>query len=191
MNARILRLALGATVLVSGLVSIGQSHGDQTTALCAGCHGPNGVSTDPNIPIIAGQSRTFIIYALKAFAAEVWPSTVMGEIAKGLNDEQIAAAAEFFSNQKMVRQRQAVDRDKAEEGARIHATLCGKCHIEGGREYDEYEAVLVGQWMPHLRKVLGQYLRGERAAEQMMLIKLSKLRPQDIDALVHYYGRGY
>lgn len=114
----------------------------------------------------------------------------MGEIAKSLDEKQIRIAASFFSQQQMVRQRQSVDRDKAAAGERIHAQLCEKCHVNGGREYDEYEAVLVGQWMPLLRTVLEQYRRGERAAEAMMLIKLAKLGPAELEALVHYYGRG-
>ena len=40
------------------------------SALCAGCHGPSGNSSNPNFPIIAGQSPIFITYALKAFAAD-------------------------------------------------------------------------------------------------------------------------
>lgn len=159
-------------------------------ALCVGCHGPTGAGIDPNIPMIAGQSPIFITYALKAFAAGVWPSPVMGPIAQTLSDEQISEAAEFFSRQPTFRQKQAVDQEKAELGERIHGELCEKCHINGGRDYDEYEAVLVGQWMHHLRKLLGQYQRGERAAEAMMLKKLSKLGPAQVDALVHYYGRG-
>jgi len=158
--------------------------------LCVGCHDRTGAGIDPSIPMIAGQSPIFITYALKAFAAGVWPSPVMGPIAQTLSDEQIREAAEFYSSQQPFRQKQTVDRRKAELGERIHAELCEKCHINGGRDYDEYEAVLVGQWMHHLRKLLGQYQRGERAAEAMMLIKLSKLGPAEVEALVHYYGRG-
>jgi sulfide dehydrogenase cytochrome subunit len=174
--------------LAATLASAAQ--GQQVTALCAGCHGPQGVSEDPSVPSIGGQSPVFITYALKAYAAGVWPSEVMSGIASALTDEQIRAAADFYSRQPWVPRRQEVDPTKARAGERIHGLLCIKCHIEGGREYDEYEAVLVGQWMPHLRRVLAQYRRGERAAEQMMLKKLDKLRPEDVDALVHYYGRG-
>jgi sulfide dehydrogenase cytochrome subunit len=166
------------------------ARGEPITALCAGCHGPKGVSSDPQVPNIGGQSPTFITYALKAYAAGVWPSDVMAGIARALSDVQIRAAADFYSRQPWVPQQQRVDREKARQGERIHAALCAKCHVEGGRAYDEYEAVLVGQWMPHLRRVLALYRRGERAAEAMMLEKLGKLRAEDIEALVHYYGRG-
>lgn len=162
----------------------------EVPSLCVACHGRDGESIDPNVPMIAGQSPIFITYALKAYAAGVWPSPVMEVIAQSLSDSQIREAAELFSHQPTFRQKQAVDEKKAELGARIHAELCEKCHVNGGRDYDEYEAVLVGQWMPHLRKLFGQYQRGERAAEAMMLKKLSKLGPAQLDALVHYYGRG-
>lgn len=186
-----IRLILILTaILAPGLPTAAQAMDDPALVLCTGCHGANGVSVDPNTPIIAGQSPIFITYALKAFAAGDWPSTVMGDIAKTLNDEQIVRAAAYFSTKALVRQRQSVDGELAARGERIHAQLCEKCHVNGGRDYDEYEAVLVGQWMPHLRKVLDQYRRGERAADPMMLIKLDKLGPAQLEALVHYYGRG-
>jgi sulfide dehydrogenase cytochrome subunit len=159
-------------------------------ALCIGCHSPTGTGIDPGIPMIAGQSPIFITYAVKAYAAGAWPSPVMEPIARTLTDKQIREAAEYFSRQPTFGEKQVVDGDKAERGERIHAELCEKCHINGGRDYDEYEAILVGQWMEHLRKVLAQYRRGERAAEAMMLKKLSKLGPAEVEALVHYYGRG-
>lgn len=192
MNTSAMRRFVVSLGLACCVLSPGATAGDQAPigALCAGCHGPSGNSSNPNFPIIAGQSPIFITYALKAFAAGVWPSTVMGGIAQGLSEDQIMAAAAYFSRQPMVRQRQSVDPDKAARGEQIHLRLCEKCHISGGRAYDEYEAVLVGQWMPHLRKVLEQYRRGERAAEAMMLKKLAKLGPADVEALVHYYGRG-
>ena len=158
--------------------------------LCIGCHGPAGKGIDPAIPMIAGQSPIFITYALKAYAAGEWPSPVMEVIAQTLSEAQIQEAAEFFSRQPRFRQEQAVDEAKAERGERIHAELCEKCHVSGGRDYDEYEAVLVGQWMHHLRKLFAQYRRGERAAEAMMLKKLSKLGSAQVEDLVHYYGRG-
>lgn len=176
--------------LALGLHSADAAEAPEGPPLCIGCHGPTGEGIDPNIPMIAGQSPIFITYALKAFAAGVWPSPVMGTIAETLTDEQIREAAAFFSRKPKFGEKQLVDEDKAELGERIHAELCEKCHVNGGRDYDEYEAVLVGQWMPHLRKLLGQYQRGERAAEAMMLKKLSKLGPAQLDALVHYYGRG-
>ena len=190
MKKTALRCLIVLAGLAAGLPPALPAADAEGPALCVGCHGPTGAGIDPGIPMIAGQSPIFITYALKAFAAGVWPSPVMGPIAQTLTDEQIREAAEFFSRQEAFRQKQLVDREKAEVGERLHAELCEKCHINGGREYDEYEAVLVGQWMHHLRKVLEQYQRGERAAEAMMLEKLAKLGPDQIEALVHYYGRG-
>lgn len=161
----------------------------QVVAMCAGCHSQDGSSRDPSIPVIGGQSKVFLVYSLKAYAAGDWPSTVMGGIARALSEGQIEAAAEHYSRQPFSRQRQPVDAVKAAQGQKIHASLCGKCHIEGGRQPDEYEAILVGQWVPYLRKVLQQYRAGQRAAEKMMLKKLAKLRADEVDALLHYYGR--
>jgi len=190
MNATVMRFLIYLVVVASEMPMAALAADTEGPPLCVGCHGTTGTGIDPSIPMIAGQSPIFITYALKAFAAGVWPSPVMGPIAQTLTEAQVREAAEFFGRQQTFRQKQAVDTEKAKLGERIHAALCEKCHINGGRDYDEYEAVLVGQWMHHLRKLLGQYQRGERAAEPMMLKKLSKLSSAQLEALVHYYGRG-
>lgn len=157
---------------------------------CSPCHGSSGVGDDPNVPVIGGQPRTFLVYALKAYAAGDWPSPVMEAVAKGLTEDQIQMAADHYSRQPFRPQLQQVDPCKAEEGKKIHQRLCAKCHVEEGRVADEYEAILVGQRISHLQRVLKQYLRGERAAEKMMLKKLGKLGAEEVDALIAYYGRG-
>jgi sulfide dehydrogenase cytochrome subunit len=187
----VILLLLGSAWPVAGPIALAAAPAPQgVVAMCAACHGRDGVSKEPTTPIIGGQARTFLVYALKAFAAGDWPSPVMGSIAKTLSEEQIQAAADYYSRQRFVPQKQKVDPALAEEGREIHARLCGKCHVDGGRKPDEYEAILVGQWMPHLRKVLGQYRHGDRAAEKMMLVKLSKLNAQQVESLINYYGRG-
>ena len=66
---------------------------------CAACHGPNGVS--PGVmPSLQGQSRAFINNRMIAFKSGKRASTVMGRIAKGYSDEEIAAIAEHLSRLK-------------------------------------------------------------------------------------------
>ena len=60
---------------------------------CAGCHGPAGHSPG-NIPSLYGRSAASIAESLRAFRSDLRPSTVMGRVAKGYTDAEIAAVAQ-------------------------------------------------------------------------------------------------
>lgn len=66
-------------------------------APCAGCHGPAGASVDPATPALAGRSAATLAERLTAFRDDAAPSTVMGRIARGYDDRQIAALAAYFA----------------------------------------------------------------------------------------------
>ncbi len=63
---------------------------------CYSCHGTGGKSAG-DMPTIAGKSDKFIVNKLKSFRSGKLPSTVMGRIAKGFTDAEMAALATFFS----------------------------------------------------------------------------------------------
>lgn len=63
---------------------------------CVTCHGPEGHSQGA-IPSLATLASTDMQTALQAFRAETRHSTVMHRIAKGLNEDDIAAVAAYFA----------------------------------------------------------------------------------------------
>ncbi len=66
---------------------------------CSGCHGTNGRSAS-GMPNIAGLDQAYIVKQMNDFRSGARPASVMHQIAKGYNDEQIALLAAFFSAQK-------------------------------------------------------------------------------------------
>jgi|SRR5882672_691886 len=72
--------------------------GRNLAAACANCHGTNGVS-QPGMPRLAGQPRTYLEQQMQDFKAGKRPATIMHQIAKGYSDEQIAALAAYLSEQ--------------------------------------------------------------------------------------------
>jgi sulfide dehydrogenase cytochrome subunit len=64
---------------------------------CASCHGTFGKSTDEYMPSLAGIDRQQLIRAMTDYRDDRRVSVVMNRIAKGYNDAEIAAIAEFFS----------------------------------------------------------------------------------------------
>jgi cytochrome c553 len=75
------------------------------TSVCEGCHGAEGRSTDPAIPIIAAQQQPYVELQLKAFRSESRDEPKGHELMRGvsskwlLNDQIVAGIAEYFSLQ--------------------------------------------------------------------------------------------
>jgi sulfide dehydrogenase cytochrome subunit len=63
---------------------------------CLGCHGPDGRGVTGAAPI-NGRDRAEMIAILAAFRANERPGTIMGRIARGYTDAEIAAIADHFA----------------------------------------------------------------------------------------------
>lgn len=68
-------------------------------AACAGCHGTNGHAQPGNEPL-AGQNKDEMLKKLLDFKSGAKPATLMHQLSKGYTDEQLAAIAEWFAQQK-------------------------------------------------------------------------------------------
>ncbi len=64
---------------------------------CASCHGTHGKSFDEYMPSLAGIDRRQLIRAMTDYREDRRVSVVMNRIAKGYNDAEIAAIADYFS----------------------------------------------------------------------------------------------
>lgn len=62
---------------------------------CTSCHGAQGEGSGA-IPTLHGRPAFALLEQLKAFRSEAVPSTVMGRLAKGYSDEQLALLAAYF-----------------------------------------------------------------------------------------------
>lgn len=66
-------------------------------ALCAVCHGPLGISQQPDAPHLAGQPEMYVAEQLRAYRSGKRVHEVMGVVAKGLSDADIADLAAWFA----------------------------------------------------------------------------------------------
>lgn len=63
------------------------------------CHGEHGVSQIPGIPSLAGQDREYLTKALLAYrGGQLRQDPTMTEMAKPLNDADVANLAAFWNN---------------------------------------------------------------------------------------------
>jgi cytochrome c553 len=67
-------------------------------AVCAACHGANGVSVGDAIPNLAGQKMAYLQAQLRALKAGTRKNAVMGAIATQLSGDDISNVAAYFSS---------------------------------------------------------------------------------------------
>lgn len=163
------------------------------TNTCFGCHGPDGASGGPAMPTIAGLSNDYFIEVMNGYASGDVPSTIMGRIAKGYNEEEIELMAGVFSELPFVNAPdQKFDEKLAKKGAKLHDKYCEKCHAEGGSSAEDDSGILAGQWMPYNRFTFQDYNDGSREATKKMKKKMKKLMEKEgdagFDALLNYYA---
>jgi cytochrome c553 len=71
--------------------------GRATASRCAGCHGADGRAPNPAWPNLIGQTKNYLIGALKAYKSGARKNTVMAGITKDLSDADAEAAATYFA----------------------------------------------------------------------------------------------
>ncbi len=175
---------------------------DATITMCNDCHGAKGVSSDSDIPSIAGFSETTIFDMLIAYTDETRiarsakfrhgdtqrPEKDMLTIAKELSEEHIQAIATYYSEQIFVPAKQAFNAEFAKKGEKLHQARCTKCHEDGGSSADDDAGILAGQWIPFLEQTIKDYRSGERKTEDGMKKQLDKLSEKQIEELIHFYA---
>ena len=70
--------------------------GKAKSAVCATCHGKNGIGTAPNFPNLAGQKSLYMAQQLKLFRSGERKSEQMNIIAKPLSDQDIDNLSAYF-----------------------------------------------------------------------------------------------
>lgn len=89
-------LGVGA-VWAQNAEPLGRDAASMLASTCFNCHGPEGVGPGP-IPSIAGIPADRMVAMLSAFKADEVPgATIMGRIARGYDDAEIAAIAAYFA----------------------------------------------------------------------------------------------
>ncbi len=73
--------------------------GATKAAVCSSCHGPNGNSTNPEWPRLAGQSAVYIAEQLRLFRTGVRNNPIMKPLAATLSDQDISDLAVYYQGQ--------------------------------------------------------------------------------------------
>lgn len=74
--------------------------GKAKSAVCAACHGPNGVAIAPIYPNLAGQKEAYLMAQLQAFKSgerKGANSALMAPMTAALSDEDMANLAAYYA----------------------------------------------------------------------------------------------
>ena len=160
-----------AASLFLGLLVVGPAAAEEdkyaaireTLDTCFACHGPNGVSDDPQIPVLAGQHMYYTYVQLKDFKAERRVSPVMIEFVSILTKEEMRAIATFFSEQEWPNIGYSANPARARKGeVATIAGQCVQCH-RGGYEGNSGTPYLAGQHAAYLEKTMLDFKSKARA----------------------------
>jgi cytochrome c553 len=168
-----------------------QAWGQERLQLCAACHGPDGNSTNPQIPSIAGQPKLFIENQLVLFREEIRKSDQMLPVVKGLKDADLIQLAVHFSKLPAKgMETGSSDKSLLQKGSsRAKELRCGICHLSDFSGQNQIPR-LAGQREAYLETEMRAYRDGKRSGgDTIMAAALYGVSDADIRALAHYLSR--
>lgn len=162
-------------------------------SLCASCHGEDGNSVVPNFPKLAGQQSSYLLRELKDYKSGKRESEVMVPIVAGLNDEDIANLAAFYSTQKTVpgtvTQAAMVPLGKTlymKGNSKSGVPSCDGCHEEEGTGGGKFPRV-AGQHPDYVLEQFRLYAAGKRTnGTRVMQAVAERLTEQEARAVAEF-----
>jgi cytochrome c553 len=163
--------------------------------VCGTCHGPNGNSTQPKFPRLAGQSANYLAAQLKAFRSQTRgdPDALgyMWGMAAQLEDATIEALAQYFAAQKaepsasgtsatISRGREIYQHGVAAQGV----PACSSCHGPDAHGLQDFPR-LAGQHAQYVLKQLASFQSNMRNVAIMHGVA-QNLNLDDMDAVAAF-----
>ena len=160
--------------------------------LCADCHGPDGNSTDPTVPKIAGKDAGYLRKQLKAFISGERRNEQMALVAAALGEDDVVGLAAFFSKQPgrpgqaIAPALMALGKQIYEEGiAERWVPICASCHQSDGAGNARFPRV-AGQHQAYALTQLVAFKSGRRATDRQMSSAVKQLNLPEMEALAEY-----
>jgi len=145
------------------------SAGAKKAQTCAACHGPDGNSSNPVWPSLAGQHAEYILKQLQDFKSGKRENAQMSPMAVNLGEQDMLDLAAHFSTQKI--KPGSADPALVENGQKIYRAgnsdtgipACMACHgpAGGGNPAAGYPAV-AGQHAAYTQTQLKAFRDGQR-----------------------------
>lgn len=166
--------------------------GEEKSAVCAACHGPDGNSFNPEWPSLAGQHAGYLAAQLEAFKEGRRENPLMSPMAMGLSAQDVLDLAAFYAAQSPAALE--ADAELVEHGRSLYlggdlergVTACIACHGPTGRGNPMADyPVVAGQHATYTRMTLQEYAAGTRRNVMMQEIA-ARMSSEDKEAVAAY-----
>ncbi|MBX2848316.1 MAG: cytochrome c4 [Acidiferrobacterales bacterium] len=157
--------------------------GKAKSAICAACHGAEGISSLPVNPNLAGQVPGYISAQLKAFKSGERVNAIMAGQAASLSDEDMDDLDAYYASLKAQTSAKLTEEDKAlaEEGRAIYRggyakrgiSACMSCHGPSGHGIPKNYPRVSAQHKEYLEQQLLAYKKGERKGYNEIMSDIS------------------
>lgn len=167
-------------------------------AACASCHGQQGIpAAGAAFPVLAGATPPYLAKQLLDYRSGARQQPLMGPIAKGLDDQDIASLARYYGSLPPP-PLQAATAGAGDRGQRLHdfgdnalaLAACANCH--GARGVGESPSLprLAGQPEAYFTAQIEAFRDGQRANDDAgtMQAIAKRLSADDTAALARYYA---
>lgn len=193
-------VAIAATCALLGSATAALAAGDPAagkakSAVCVACHNPDGNSTNPTYPKLAGQSADYMTKQLVEFKSGARVNAIMVGMVAALTPQDMEDLSAYFASQQIARG--AADPALAPAGEALFrggnltsgVSACMACHgaTGAGNPAAKFPA-LAGQHDVYIETQLKAFRAMERTndAGQMMRGVAAKLTDQEIKAVASY-----
>jgi cytochrome c553 len=167
--------------------------GQEKSAVCQGCHGPDGNSLAPDFPNLASQNTAYLRKQLHDFQSGNRKNETMTSMAAGLQEKDIQDITSYFSAQKV----QAPAKAGSNVGKKIYVggnrytslPACAGCHgphaVGNGPGAIPW---LAGQKAAYVAKALRDFRSGDRSNDRNKIMQdiAAKMSDKEIDAVASY-----
>lgn len=169
--------------------------GKAVAALCAGCHGLDGIGRQSGVPNLAGQFSNYIHAGLTRYKSGAGKDETMNQVVAGLAAKDMTNVAAYYASLKPFNERPADPGAEAAaaaepdpfEAVRETTAACAGCHGADGNSDIPGTPSLAGQHVLYLITALKAYQEGTRP-EPMMQAMVAALSRSDIEDMAYFYA---
>jgi len=165
-------------------------YAERFKAVCAGCHGQNGRSDIPGVPVLSGQHSFYVITQLFLFRERRRNDPGMVELARQMSDEDLRGFSDYINTLPHVpapTPSHSPDPDRMRLGEKLaNEYRCSFCHgsdMAGGQQVPR----IGGQKEDYLLRNLQGFKTGTRPAyTRAMTEALSHVPAEEFDVLSYF-----
>jgi cytochrome c553 len=179
-----------ALALLAALTTLGAAQADaleEKAAMCAGCHGENGVPQEKTTPVIWGQYQGYLYLQLRDYKRGDRKDDQMTPVVDLLERDDLVALAKYFSEKQWPRLGQAAaPADVVTRAQRANGSIgCTGCH-QASYMGEGTQPRLAGQWREYMQQTMLDFRTHKRGNNPGMSDLMAATSEDDIKAMAEY-----